>query len=381
MRKQAHPGRSSALTDLAGTPAEGEPPELTDPEAPEVPLVTPSLSGPIMTPRQHIFFYSPDEWERFIREWVTALGTTYVQVKRLGGPNDRGADVAGFKSDRQFEGPWDCYQGKHYAEALTPADAFPEILKVFVSVIGRHYTLPDRYAFVAPKGCGPTLNRLLSTPTKLQAWFLKDLTRPDGPARDLGEDLRNGVVELAKTTDFTRFQSVEIEDLLEAHRKTPYYVGRFGTPVPTRPAHDGAPDEIGPNETRYVAQLIEIYSEKEPSESLAPETASSHSQFGRHFQRQRESFYSAEALRLHARDSVPPGTFEALQTDVYSGVVEVAEASHPCGMDRLTSVLTTSGQLDLSAHALISVSRLGDRKGICHQLANEDRLTWVKAQP
>lgn len=368
------------MTDLADSPATGEPPELTDLEAPEVPLVTPSFSGPPMTPRQHIFFYSPDEWERFIREWVTALGTTYIQIKRLGGPNDRGADVAAFRTDQQFEGAWDCYQGKHYAEALTPADAFPEILKVFVSVIGGHYTMPDRYAFLAPKGCGPTLNRLLSTSTKLQAWFLKELSRQGGPARGLVEDLRNGVAELATTTDFTRFQSVEIEDLLEAHRTTPYHVGRFGTPVPPRPGHDCPPDEIGPNETRYVAQLIEVYCEKEPSETFAPETVSSHGQFGRHFQRQRESFYSAEALRLYARDAVPPGTFEALQTDVYSGVVEVAEASHPSGMQRLSSVLTTSGQLDLSAHALISVSRLDDRKGICHQLANEDRLTWVKEQ-
>ncbi|WP_395858067.1 ABC-three component system protein [Arachnia propionica] len=67
-----------------------------------------------------------------------------------------------------------------------------------------------------------------------------------------------------------------------------------------------------------------------------------------------------------------------MQSDVYSGVIDTAEAEHATGMDRLRAVLTQSGQLDLGAHSLISVSRMEDRQGICHQLANADRLTWVK---
>lgn len=365
------------MPDLAGAPGEVAPPELTDLESPEVSTVTPSLTGPPVTPTQRLFFYSPDEWEQFIREWATGLGTTYVQIKRLGGSNDRGVDVAAFKTNQGLEGSWDCFQGKHYAEALLPSNAFPEILKVFIGVDGGHYVLPDRYAFLAPRGCGPTLNRMLSKPTDLRAWFLGELAKPDGPASRLDQDLRVRLKILAEGVDFAIFQSVELDDALDTHRSTPYHSGRFGTSLPARPGHAAPEPEIGAHESRYVAQLIEVYSEKEPTESFAAQSVSAHSKFGSHFQRQRESFYSAEALRLYARDSVPPGTFDALQTDVHSGVVEVAEASHQSGMDRLTSVLTTSGQLDLSAHALISVSSIDDRKGICHQLANEDRLTWV----
>lgn len=368
------------MSDLAGAADDGTPPDLTDLEAPEVGTVTPSLSGPPLTPQQHIFFYDPDEWELFIREWATALGDQYVQIKRLGGPNDRGVDVAGFKTDQGFEGAWDCYQGKHYAEALRWSDAFPEMLKLFVAVVGGHYVLPDRYAFLAPRGCGPSLNRLMSKPTDLRDKFLKELARADGSASTFAQVQRDQIKTLAGATDFALFQSVELLDALEAHRATPYHVGRFGTPVPPRPGHDGPPDEIGVHEARYVAQLIDVYSEKEPAATFAADSVSSHSKFGGHFQRQRESFYSAEALRLYARDSVPTGTFEALQTDVFSGVVEVAESTHATGMDRLANVLTTSGQLDLSAHALISVSSINDRKGICHQLANEDRLNWVKEE-
>jgi hypothetical protein len=354
------------MTNLAGAPAEEVPPELTDLESPEVSTVAPSLTGPPVTPAQRLFFYSPDEWEQFIREWATGLGAAYVQIKRLGGANDRGVDVAAFKTNQGLEGSWDCFQGKHYAKALLPSDAFPEILKVLIGVDGGHYVLPDRYAFLAPRGCGSTLNRMLSKPTDLRDWFLRELAKPDGPASKLDK------------VDFAVFQSVEIDDALETHRATPYHSSRFGTALPARPARVGPAPEIAAHESRYVAQLFEVYYEMEPTMTFTAENMSAHSKFGSHFQRQRESFYSAEALRLYARDSVPLGTYEALQSDVHSGVVEVAEASHQSGMDRLTTVLATSGQIDLSAHALISVSSIDDRKGICHQLANEDRLTWVK---
>ena len=354
------------------------PPALGDLEPPAIPTPAPALAGAPVPPQHRIYFYDPLEWELFIREWATGLDQTYVQIKRLGGSGDHGADVAAFKTDEGFEGSWDCFQGKHYAGALTWSRAFPEILKVFVSVIAGHYILPDLYAFLAPQGCGPSLNKLLSKPDELRTKFIEELRRHDGPAKDLDAKLRASVEELAAGTNFARFKSVELIDALEIHRRTPYHAARFGTPVPPRQPHADPPDEIGANEARYVAQLVEVYSEKEPSDTFVAATAASHAVFGQHFQRQRESFYSAEALRLYARDSVPAGTFEALQADVHAGVVEVADSSHPTGYDRLSSVLTASGQLDLSVHALVSVSRTEDRKGICHQLANEDRLTWVK---
>ncbi|MGQ0631602.1 MAG: ABC-three component system protein [Sporichthyaceae bacterium] len=339
------------------------------------------MSGPPVTPQQRIFFYSGDEWEIFIREWATGLAESYEQIKRLGGPNDRGVDVAAFKTLHGFEGPWDCYQGKHYAGAITWSDAFPEMLKVFVAVVGGHYRAPDCYAFLAPRGCGQGLNRLLSKPTELRKKFLEELSGHGAVSAQLDAQVRDGVRVLAETTDFALFQSVELLDALDVHRRTPYYVSRFGGPLPLRPPAEGPPEAIAAHEARYVGQLAEVYSELLPAEVFDGASCSAHAQFGLHFQRQRVAFYSAEALRLHARDSVPAGTFETLQDDVHAGVIEMADTSHPTGMAKLTEVLTASTQLDLTAHALMSVSRMEDRKGICHQLANDDRLTWVQGQP
>lgn len=354
-------------------------PVLSELQAPAIPSAAVSLSGPPVTPAQRIAFYSPDEWEYFIREWAIAVGKAYIQIKRLGGSNDKGADVAAFRTEHGFEREWDCFQGKHYAKPLGWSDAFPEILKIFVGTVSSHYVLPSTYAFLAPKGCGTGLNRLLSRPTELRQKFLDELGSGKGVAATLDVSLHGQVRTLAEATDFAMFKSVELVDAIATHRKTAYHVARFGGPLPPRPPATEAPAEIDDTETRYVAQLMEVYREAEPRGDLLPGALHAKPRLAAHFQRQRESFYSAESLRLHARDAVPPGTFEALQGDVHSGVIEIADADHATSMERLTQVLQASTQIDLSAHALTTISQTDDRKGICHQLANEDRLRWVRA--
>jgi hypothetical protein len=336
-----------------------------------------ALTGSPVPPQQHLFFYSSTEWELFIREWATALETDYAQVKQLGGSNDRGVDVAAFKTPQGFEGAWDCFQGKHYSTSLNLSDVLPEILKLFLNFNAGHYILPDTYAFLAPQGCGSSLNRLLSRPTELRDKFLEKLETGSLLIAGLASETVQEVRALATTVDFSIFKSVELADALEVHRRTPYYTARFGGPLTPRDPAAAPPDDLAEIEARYVAQLVEVYSEKHPEDELVGTALSSHPVIGPHFQRQRFAFYCAEALRLYARDSVPEGTFEALQADVHAGVVEVAESVHATGMDRLSQVLTTSGQLDLSSHTLVSVSDFNDRKGICHQLANEDRLAWM----
>ena len=93
--------------------------------------------------------------------------------------------------------------------------------------------------------------------------------------------------------------------------------------------------------------------------------------------RQRVRFYHAEALRNFARDTVPEGTFDALQDEVYHGVVDISESDHASGFDRMKATVTQASQIAMTANPLAPATKAQDRQGICHQLANEDRLTWV----
>ncbi|RSN44895.1 hypothetical protein DMC64_18585 [Amycolatopsis sp. WAC 04197] len=303
---------------------------------------------------------------------------TYVQIKRLGGAGDRGADVAAFKTDRQFEGPWDCFQAKHYKEPLGFSVAAPEILKVFTSVIEGAYTLPESYQFLAPRGLSTPFNVLVSKPTDLQDRFLAELAKGGPLVKGLGKAIIEAVRRLATNTDFAMFKSVEVLDALATHAKTRWHAARFGTSLPARGDSDAPPEEYLPDETRYLQQLLAVYAEYHPGNITTLHSVADVPRLSRHLQRQRVRFFKAESLKAYSADAVPPGTFERLQDDIHAGVVDIADADHPDGYTKLNQVMTHVGSLDLNRHKLINVTDIDDRKGVCHQLANDDRLTWVE---
>jgi hypothetical protein len=82
-------------------------------------------------------------------------------------------------------------------------------------------------------------------------------------------------------------------------------------------------------------------------------------------------------LRVFSRATVPEGTFETLQDEVFSGVVDTAESDYSNGFERVKATLKAARELPIISHALVSVLSHNDNTGICHQLANDDRLTWV----
>lgn len=333
-----------------------------------------------LTPEQHVSIYSDTQWEEFVLEWATTL-TEYKKVMRNGGANDHGVDVAGFLTDTGFGGEWDCYQCKHYATALLPSDAYPEILKVSLGTMSGHYTWPRKYRFVAPKGYGTTLAGVLNSPTKLRIAMKTTLTKKNSVlAKNLGEHSLEAVLTFLDEADFSGFGSIELHELVTDHQKTRWHSARFGVPLPTRTEMD-VPD-IGPgeDEQRYVAQLLAAYAERH-GESFTPEMAADHKQVGGHYLRQRIAFYSAESLRIFARDSVPVGTFEALQEEILDGVIDVHDGHQGDGLDRLLHVTQSAHQLAMTANGLLPVVKTRDRTGICHQLANDDKLRWCRADP
>lgn len=97
-----------------------------------------------------------------------------------------------------------------------------------------------------------------------------------------------------------------------------------------------------------------------------------------HFSDSRLEFYSAESLRAFSRDTLPQGEFEKLQDEVHTGIKDEIRSDHPNGYRRVVAVVTTARSLQLSAHALHSQVTVRDRGGICHQLANDTKVIWVK---
>lgn len=337
--------------------------------------------APLLTAKQYLYTYSDVQWEEFTIEWVRALKHPYVLVTRMGGAGDRGADVAACLTRQGTNGEWHCYQCKHYEDALQPADAWPEIVKIFVAKVLKVYELPTRYIFVAPK-IGPYLTRYLANPATLKDEFFKAWNKADSRlGADLDAGIRTAVEVVAHSADFSMFEARDIDWIVELHRTTSHHARRFPTRLRPRPAVKRPPSEEGAHEAVYVQKLLAVYNEKYGLQLQTLQEARDYAGTQRHLARQREAFYSAEALRVFARESVPVGTYEAVETDLFEAVIQAEEREHDLGYERLTAVLDAAvNHQPNPANILAPAITVRDRKGLCHHLANDDQLDWCKEE-
>ena len=325
--------------------------------------------------------FSPDDWEEFVEEWASSLEAGYAMVRRFAGAGDMGIDVACFTSGDGFAGPWDNYQCKRYDHPLRPADIHVEIGKIVYYTWLGEYTVPRRHYFAASRDVGTTAAKLLLDPAKLkesvrQAWE-KQCRHAITSTADVA--LEGGLLNHFEAFDFSVFGSTSVLEMIARHETTRHHAIRFGGGLPPRPAVDAPPNEPGLHESRYIRQLLNAYGDHlaAPLPDLA--ALGAHAPMQRDFVRQRERFYSAEALRNFSRDTVPEGTFDALQEEVFQGVVDVSEAAHATGFDRMRATVAQAAQVSSTSNPLAPATRVQDRQGICHQLVNDDRLTWTSS--
>lgn len=358
---------------------------LTTVEIPEPAAAGPVSSGKVIhgrliPPQQQILLFSADDWELFVEEWVHYQRPQYKKVTRLSGACDMGIDVAGFADDDGFKGVWDNFQCKHYGDPLTPQTAIKEIGKCLWHAFEGRFRSPRKYYFMAPKDCGMSLKKLLLDSSGLRAavaekwdkWCSSSITATQEIV------LEGDFKHFVDAYNFTIFTFKPTLDVLAEHRKTPYHAPRFGGGLPERGLAGAPPAEPAGEESRYLRQLMDAYGDHKKQPIADCVGLSAWPELDQHYHRQREAFYHAESLRNFARDNVPAGTFEDLQDEIFDGVVEVQSAAHADGLARLNAVTQAAVYLHPASNGLISVTKVKDKKGICHQLANEDRLQWVK---
>jgi len=354
---------------------------LDPPDVSEMQSSAKVLHGRLVPPQQQILLYSASEWELFIQEWLHYQKTIYHKVVRFAGANDMGVDVAAFVTGKGLDGDWDNYQCKHYKDALAPKTGVSEIGKIIWHVFKEHITCPRKYYFIAPKGCGTTLKKLLLNSEELKLklfekwddWCASSITSTE--VISLDGEFKN-FVDAFEVEIFSFRTALEVTD---EHRKTPYHVVRFGGGLPDRPVAATPPETPESSESRYIKQLFEAYSDNKNERVSDLKELGKWTDLIDHYHRQREYFYYAESLRNFARDTVPQGTYSELQDEVHAGVIDIETSPHPCAFTRLSAVTQAAAQLPLTANGLITVTKIQDKRGICHQLANEDRLTWRKS--
>lgn len=336
------------------------------------------VAGPPIPAVDRIKLFSSDQWEGFVLEWADSLRSLYGQVERCGGAGDMGRDVIGL--DANDPTIWDNYQCKHYDHALRPSDIWVELGKLAFYTHRGDYTMPRAYAFVAPRGAGTTLSNLLRRPSDLKQG-LKDNWDPrckNGITATEEVYLVGGLLEHVDAMDFSIFAAIPPLKLIDAHSKTRWHIARFGGGLPPRPEvppPPAVPDDI---EAIYIGKLWEAYADHLQAAISCVDDISERPDLVEHLGDSRVEFFSAEALRAFSRDTLPPHEYEKLQDEVHSGVKDEVRASHLDGYARVVAVVRAARSLQITSHALVSKLSVRDRGGICHQLANDDKLTWVK---
>lgn len=323
--------------------------------------------------------FSPDEWEVFVQEWASSLVGKYLRVSRFGGAGDQGVDVAGFYSDSGFRGAWDNYQCKHYKNPLSPNNIWVEIGKtVYYSFLGE-YTPPTNYYFVCPQDIGTKLEQYLNKVDVLKVELEKNWDGHCQKSITTIQDitLTGDLKAYFDQFDFSIFKSKSVVDLITGHQNTTFHAVRFGGGLPPRPSLTPPPQVNQPEESLYIRKILDAYEEHSGKRFEDSSFLESHEKYKRDYDRQRLRFYHAEALRNFARDTVPEGTFESLQDELFNGVIDTCEDDHDNGLKRMRAVMQQVTQTGLTSNPLVVAVKVEDRQGICHQLANEDRLTWV----
>lgn len=335
-------------------------------------------TGLPIPPIERIRIFSAGQWEDFVLEWADSLRDQYGTVERCGGAGDMGRDIIAF--DKTNPAIWDNFQCKHYKAGLIPSDIWVELGKLAYYTYINEYTYPRKYVFVAPQGAGTRLSNLLRNPDGLKAQLIKNWNThcKQGITSTAFVELDPAMRAYLDALDFSIFEAVPPLRIIDQHAKTRWYATRFGGGLPARPKVAPPPVLVAAHEVTYVRSLLDAYSDHLKCTLPTVADLGTHDDVREHFNDSRLEFYSAEALRAFSRDTLPPGAFEELQDELHGGIKDEMRGLHPDGYRRVLSVVKTAKLLPITDHALKERLSLRDRGGICHQLANDGKIRWVK---
>ncbi|HIP13381.1 MAG TPA: hypothetical protein EYG73_11780 [Arcobacter sp.] len=335
--------------------------------------------GAYVSPIDKLKLISADDWEILTEEWVDLKQDVYLKSERPAGAGDMGIDIVAYitdpKSDpRNYE--WDCYQCKRYNHSLSPSDIWIELGKIIYYTFEEKYPIPKKYYLIATQGIGTKLNKMLQDISILKEGLKDNWDKYCKKKITTTEEivLEGNFLDHFESFDFSIFDSIAPKVIIEEYKTHEKYLVRFGGSLPPRPTVS-IPSEI--EDLRYIDQLVKSYNTNSANEILNVDDISSASHNG-HFEDARKSFYKAEELRMLNRDSLPDGIFKNLKDNIYDGVSSKSREEFDDGYKKVLAIESEAGKIPIESNPLKDACQTIDKKGLCHHLVNDERLTWVE---
>lgn len=349
--------------------------EIDVPPVPEYILTAVDIvKGAPIHPLKRLKIMSAEEWEIFTLEVVHHLKSLHFTVRRCAGAGDKGRDVVAVSSQG-----WVNYQCKHYARSLSVADVVKELGKLVYYTWRKDYTCPSEYFFVSPEGMSPDCLDVIADPERLRQQVRE---RWNGLCRtkitkNQSIDLQGSLSNYLDDFDFSIVKELPALKLIEYHYNTPFHYSRFGSYKSRRARVDlEPPEQIDGKEKVYLDALMQafydaegkVYSPGDPLEKYYEDD----------FNDARIEFYSAEALDVNSRDSLPPGSFDLLKEHCYRSVKMVVRQKYAHGYECLLKTTQHASLVTYSSHPLYHDIIPTDKTGLCHHLVSDKKFKWVR---
>ena len=153
-----------------------------------------------------------------------------------------------------------------------------------------------------------------------------------------------------------------------------------------KPKRIEPPAEIEDHEMGYVRELYRTYHQVTGDEYARPEDLDGTPKLRRDFDRQRKDYYLAETIHRELRDTIRQDEtegFDILKDEMYDGVITTRDKAYDNAFERLTAVMEHATKVPISHNlqeVMLDWVGPGEKKGVCHMLVNDERLTWVEEE-
>ena len=307
--------------------------------------------------------YSGEQFEMFIFEWLRFCKNELDEnslLFKIGGTGDKGVDIYYKNHDETIY-----YQAKQYNHQLSPNEVIDIVTKIFWYVNKGELDNPSKIFIVSSKGINSKTVKLFKDFNNLfqeiNNQLEKSLKRNDiNFSKDEIESFRLKL----NIDDCKNIHNILVDEIVYDYYKSEFGSVRFYKQEPFRYRVLIKKDDY--NDEVFVKQIKKIY----PKSTRVISDA-------------KDNYYSC--LCLKETDKYLFGNneeFDFAKEDVYQGVnmlfynnENVTDTYVKC-LDKATQTYINSSVLGNSGLNIVNNS---DKKGICHYLVNEGKLSWEQS--
>ena len=213
---------------------------------------------------------------------------------------------------------------------------------------------------------------------KISAWLVRHNISSDDPATacaDLLESIILDIINNIASSPPSQKSDLDlalINDIQEKIKSLP------------RPANVPVPKEATQNEETYIDELFLAYGDAEGMDVFSRNDLLSFPDYEEDLNGRRIDFYAAESIRrgvLELGSGSLTDQFDVLKSETLVGVTDTAKRTHLNGYERMLAVMEQAVTTPMTNYVLsASPYWIGGKikKGVCHHLVNDGKLTWIR---